>query len=210
MKLHVFPIAPNGAKVVLYLEEKAAAGCPIDLEEVPVSLIEGEHRKPEFLAMNPRGTIPVLELDDGTILHESLAIIEYLEELHPTPSLWGDDPKTRALARQLERAADLSGLIPIAREIHASNSPLGRPPDPPVAEYHRALWQRGLAFLEERLSDGRPFLAGDAVTVADCTLAAAFQFARFRELPVLADAPRLQAWDARFRARPSAKKRMVF
>lgn len=210
MKLHVFPFAPNGAKVRIYLAEKRHAGCVLKIEEVTVNLLEGDHKKPEFLAMNPFGRIPVLELDDGRVLLESLSIIEYLEELHPQPSLWGDDPFERAYARQLERIADLGGLIPIARDVHATNSPLGLPPNEVVSEYHRRLWENGLDHLESVLDDGRPYLAGERVTVADCTLQGGLQFARFRELPVLDGRPRLDAWCTRFRERPTAEGNIFF
>jgi glutathione S-transferase len=205
MKLYVFPPAPNGAKVRLYLAEKAAAGAPIELEEVIVNLIEGEHRRPEFLAKNPMGAIPVLELDDGRCIHESLAIIEYFEDRHPEPSLWGPDPESRAEARQIERIADLEGLIPIGREIHTTNSPLGLPANPTLAAHYRKRWQRGLDHLESLMADGRPFLAGDRVTVADCTLQAALQFARFGKIDALEGRPLLSAWCDRFRERETTE-----
>lgn len=209
MKLYTFPFAPNPAKVRLYLAEKAQAGCAIELEEVTVSLIEGEHKKTEFLAINPRGAVPALALDDGTVIHESLPIIEYFEDLHPAPSMWGDSPERRAYARQIERIADIGGLIAIARDIHATDSPLGFPPNPPVAAYFRERWQSTIAFLEETMGDGREFLAGDAVTVADCTLQGILQFARFRKLDVLANAPRLGDWCDRFRQRESAQAKLL-
>lgn len=213
MKLYVFPFAPNAAKVRLYLAEKRVAGFDFareaGLEEVIVDLRAGEQKKPEYLAISPFGTVPALALDDGTAVYESLPIIEYFEECQPTPSLWGPDPVTRALARQLERIADLGVLIPSAREIHNTNSPLGLPPNPAVAAHYHERWIRAIAHLEEQMSDGRRFLAGERVTVADCTLAAALQFARFGELPVLDDAPRLRDWNAMFREREAAKQTIL-
>ncbi len=209
MKLHQFPFAPNAAKVRLYLAEKTQAGCALGIEECLVNLIEGDHKQDAYLAINPRGTVPALELDDGRVIHESLPIMEYIEELHPAPSFWGDTPEERAYARQIERTADLGGLIPIATEIHATNSPLGLPPNPAVAESARARWERGIGYLEAQMGDGRPFLAGDRVTVGDCTLQGILQFARFRELDVLGDSPRLAAWCDRFRERPAAKATIV-
>jgi len=205
VKLHMFPFAPNAAKVRLYLAEKAEAGASIPIEEVTVNLIEGEHKTPDYLERNPLGTVPVLALDDGRVLHESLAIIDYLEELYPDPSMWGADAYERGYARQIERIADITGLIPIAREIHSTNSPLGLPPNPPVAEHYHGRWKIGIGFLENAMSDGRPFLAGERVSVADCTLQAILQFARFRELDVLSESPRLTEWCDRFRERPAAK-----
>jgi len=205
VKLYMFPFAPNAAKVRLYLAEKRAAGAVVELEEVLVNLVEGDQKKSDFLKVNPFGTVPVLETDEGVIVHESLPIIEYLEELHPEPSMWGSDPVSRADARQLERIADLGVLIPAAREIHNTNSPLGLPSNPPVAEHYHERWVQAVAHLENVMSDGRRFLAGERVTVADCTLQAALQFARFRELPVLEGSPHLSAWNSAFREREAAK-----
>jgi glutathione S-transferase len=206
MKLHMFPFAPNAAKVRLYLAEKAEAGCPIEVEEVLVNLREGGQKTPEYLALNPLSAVPALEFEDGRVLHESLAIIDYFEELHPEPSMWGVGPYERSYARQIERIADIDGLISIARQIHATNSPLGLPANPDVAEFHRLRWEeKGRSFLESVLSDGRPFLAGDSVTVADCTLQAILQFARVMKLDVLEGAPLLAEWSDRIRERPAAK-----
>ncbi|MEM9175320.1 MAG: glutathione S-transferase family protein [Myxococcota bacterium] len=210
MKLHVFPFAPNAAKVRLYLAEKADQGGEVPLEEVVVNLIQGEHKDPDYLAKNPHGTVPTLELDDGRCLTESLAIMEYLEARFPTPSMWGDDPESAAYARQIERIVDLGVLINGAREIHLTNSPLGLPPNPPVAEYHAGRRALAIRHLENFMGDGRSFLAGDRPTVGDCTLQAILQFARFAKIDLLEDAPRLQAWCDRFKERPSAQRTIVF
>jgi len=205
MKLYVFPVAPNPTRVRLFLAEKAEAGKPIEIEEVVVNLREGEQRTPEHLARHPGGTLPVLELDDGRCFSESLAIIEYLEELHPEPSLCGVTPLERLRLRGLERLCELGVLGPMSRLVHATRSPLGRPPNPAVAESARSALPNALRLLDDQLSDGRPFLAGERPSVADCTLAAALQFGRFGEVESLADFDHLQAWDARYRQRPPAK-----
>lgn len=210
MKLHVFAPAPNGAKVRLYLAEKAQAGCPIVIEEVNVSLIDGEQKSEAFLEKNPLGRIPVLELDDGRFISESLPIIEYMEDVHPTPSLWGDDPEARAYARQIERIADQGGLIAIAQEVHATNSPIGFPPNPAVAENARERQATGLGYLEDVLADGRPFLAGDRVTVADCTLQGGLAFGRFRGIDPLPSYPRLRAWHEAFGERKTTEGVIFF
>ena len=137
MKLYFFPVAPNPTRVRLYLAEKAESGARIPLDEVAVNLRQGEHRRPEHLARNPFGRLPVLELDDGRHLLESLAIIEYLEDLHPSPPMIGREPLERARVRELERIAELGVLQPVARIVHATNSPLGLPPNPGVAEHFR-------------------------------------------------------------------------
>jgi len=205
VKLYFFPIAPNPTKVRLYLAEKAAAGTEIELTEVLVNLPKGEQRSPEHLARNPFGRLPVLELDDGTYLIESLPIIEYLEELYPDPPLIGSDPLERARVRELERIAELGVLWPVARIIHATNSPLGLPPVPEVAALFRRILPEALAVLDARLADGRPFLAGERPTIADCTLQSSLQFARFGKLEIGAEYEHLARWDDAYRKRSSAR-----
>jgi glutathione S-transferase len=209
MKLFYFPIAPNPTRVRLYLAEKAAAGATLELTEQLVDLRGGEQRKPEHLARNPLGKLPVLELADGSFLTESLAIVEYLEELHPEPALIGRTPEARARVREIERIAELGVLQPIARIVHGTKSPLGLAPAPAVAEHARAALPDGLAVLEARLSDGRPFLAGDAVSIADCTLAAGFQFARFGGVALPGGLTHLARWDRSYRERAPARSVLV-
>lgn len=209
MKLYMFPVAPNPTKVRLYLAEKAAAGRPLDVEQVSVSLPQGQQKEPEHVARNPFAKLPVLELDDGSCLIESLVIIEYLEELSPEPPLIGTSPVERARVRELERVADLGVLIPVARIVHATRSPLGLPPAPAVAEHFRNALPAGLRFLDDQLSDGRPFLAGDHPTIADCTLAAALQFGRFREIAPDPEFQHVLRWDHAYRERALAKEVLV-
>ncbi len=205
MRLYFFPIAPNPTKVRLYLAEKAEGGCPISLDQVPVNLAEGEQNSEAHLARNPFGRLPVLELDDGSYILESLSIIQYLEELNPEPPLIGADPRERARVRDLERVAEQGVLGNVARIVHLTNSPLGLEPDPKMAGYFRELLPPNLGFLEEKLAKGGPFLAGERPTIADCTRAAALQFGRFRELEFLAGYEHLARWDAFYRERPPAR-----
>ncbi len=205
MKLYVCPVAPNPTKVRLYLAEKRAGGAKMEVEEVSVDLRRGEQKSAAHLARNPLGKLPVLELDDGNHLTESLPIIEYLEELFPDPPLIGSTPKQRAKVRELERIADQGVLIPIGGIIHATRSPLGLPPNPGLAEYLGRVLPTALQIIETRLSDGRPFLAGDSVSVADCTLAAALQFGRFGKIALDPVLVHLNHWDKTFRDRPAAR-----
>jgi glutathione S-transferase len=205
MKLYVFPVAPNPTRVRLYLAEKRAAGGRPEVSEVTVDLRSGEQRKPEHLARNPLGRLPVLELPDGSFLTESLAIIEYLEELWPEPSLVGATALERARVRELERIAETAVLGPIARLVHATRSPLGLPPSPEVAAHARAALPEALARLDAVLADGRPFLAGPHPSIADCTLAAALQFGRFGGFESPAGHGALARWDRDYRARAPAR-----
>jgi glutathione S-transferase len=198
MKLYDFPLAPNPRRLRIYLAEKGLA-----IPRITVDLRAGEQRAPEFLAKNPHGSLPVLELDDGTLLTESEAIIEYLEELHPEPPMLGRTPLERAKTRRLERLCEIAVLFRAARYVHAVVAPLpGAKPNPALAEWARSELPRGLAVLEAELG---AFVAGERVTVADCTLFAAFEFARLAGLKLEDGYPRLAAWYERFSRRPSAK-----
>lgn len=206
MKLYFFPVAPNPTKVRLFLAEKAFAGAPVPLEEVVVNLAEGEQSSPEHLARSPLGRLPTLELDDGSHVIESMSIIEYLEERFPEAPMIGSTPEERARVRDLERIADGGVLGSIARIVHATNSPLGKAANPAVAEVFRDQLQGPLAYLETRLSDGRPFVAGERPSVADCTLQAAFQFGRFGGVPIDPHFEQIARWDAAYRSRPPAQQ----
>ena len=208
MKLYIFQVAPNPTRVRLFVAEKRAAGAVFDLPEVSVNLAKGEHRSAEHLARNPLGRLPVLELDDGSFLTESGAIIEYLEERLPQPSLLGDSPVERARSRELDRQTDLGVLGPVARIIHATKSPLGLPPVPEIAEAGYRALPEGLGVIDACLSDERPFLGGTRPMLADCTLQAALQFARFAELEL--ELPeRVARWDRNYRERDAARSVLV-
>jgi glutathione S-transferase len=199
MKLYDFPFAPNPRKLRVYLGEKG-----IEIPRVLVNIVKGEQYTPEFLAKNPTGGLPVLELDDGTCLRESLAIIEYLEELHPDPPMIGTTPLERARVRALERTADGGVLMGVARVLHNTRSVLpGRVPNAEVAAAARRDLEKPARFLDATLADGRAFVAGDRPSIADCTLFAAFEFARMGELGI-AWPDHLMRWYEAFRARPSA------
>ncbi|MEO2170036.1 MAG: glutathione S-transferase, partial [bacterium] len=117
MKLYVSSVAPNPRKVILYVKEKG-----LDLPQVEINIIEGEQKTPEFLAKNPLGALPVLELDDGSYLTESLAIMEYLEELHPENPMLGTNAQARARVRELERIAEAGVLNAVAAVFQNTSS----------------------------------------------------------------------------------------
>ena len=204
MKLYMVPLAPNPTKVMLYIAERAALGCEMGIEQIVVNTLKGRHREAAHLARNPFGTLPVLELDDGAYLIESLAIIEYLEDRFADGSLLCGDAQERGRARNLERIVELRIALPMGAYVHAVKSPLGLAPDPALAKIILEKLQLPLDYLESLLSDGRPLLAGETVAIADCTLQAAFQFLRFIEADLLGDRPYLRVWDARYRKRKAA------
>jgi glutathione S-transferase len=200
MKLHEFAGAPNPKKVRVYLAEKG-----IEVASVPVNIITGENRQPEFLKKSPMGGLPVLELDDGTYLPESLAIIEYFEDLHPNPPMIGTTPLERARTRALERLIELSVLGRIA-VIFQNTHPLfaGRvKQSPEAAESARNALATNLGVLDAKIGNNT-FAAGDTPTIADCTLLAALQFAEFAQIPIGAEHGNVHRWYESFKQRPSA------
>jgi len=198
MKLYGNTSASNCRRVTLYL---AAKGLPLEL--VDVDLATGQNKTPQFLAKNPAGLIPVLELDDGSTLPESSAIVEYLEERFPEPPLMGRTPEARSKVRALERiASDLAVLTAILFQ-HSHPRFAGRMKQfPDAAEAVRPLVNAQLSALEQHLGS-KPFLAGEQLTTADITLFTLFQFCRERlDVPFAKEYPALDAWYARFAKRP--------
>ena len=200
MKLYDFSGAPNPKKVRVYLAEK---GIKVPMEEV--SLLSGQNRTPEFLQKNPLGGLPVLQLDDGSYLPESLAIIEYFEELHPNPPMIGTTPLERARVRALERLCELSVLGRIA-VIFQNTHPLfaGRlKQSADAAESARSALATNLAVLDAKIGS-KPFVAGDTPTIADCTLLASLQFAEFGQIAIDPALKNVHRWYESFKQRPSA------
>ncbi len=205
MKLYMVPLAPNPTKVMLYIAEREELGVDMSIEQIVVNTVKSRHKEPEHLARNPFGTVPALELDDGTYLVESLAMIDFLEDKFPNNTMYQGTPEEKGKARDMERVIDLRLGGPMGAFGHATNSPLGRPPEPEKAAQYLESMQTPLNYLETLLGDGRPLLCGDHVNVADCTLQSFLQFTRFVEADVFGDRPLLRAWDARYRARPAAQ-----
>jgi glutathione S-transferase len=200
MKVYDFVGAPNPKKLRVYLAEKG-----IEVPREAVDIISGQNRQPEFLKKNPLGGLPVLELDDGSHLPESLAIIEYFEELHPEPPMIGKTPLERAKVRALERVCEL-GVMSAVAAIFQNTSPFmaGRlKQSADTAENARGRLAANLKVVDEAIGN-RPFVAGERPTIADCTLLAALEFAEFAGAPLDPSFENVARWYADFRKRPSA------
>ncbi len=200
MKIYDFIGAPNPKRLRVYLAEK---GIKIPYEQV--NILSGDNRKPEFLKKNPLGGLPVLELDDGTHLTESLAITEYFEDLHPTPPMLGTTPLERARVREVERIAELGVLGRIA-QIFQNTHPFmaGRfKQSADAADNARGILANALKVLDDKVGS-RPFVVGERPTVADCTLFAAFEFGDFAQVPLDPSLKNLTRWYTTFKQRPSA------
>jgi glutathione S-transferase len=202
MKLYDFATAPNPRKVRVYLAEKG-----IEVDIVPVHLDRGEHQTPEFLAKNPFGAVPVLELDDGTCYSESLAMIEYLEEVYPDPPMIGRSPEERLRVRGLERACDSGVLVPVVDIVHNTYPAFAGffKQRADVAENARESMARTMRVLNELIGD-HPFVAEGTLTIADCTLYAALRYGFDRDARLDLEPYRnVLRWFEQFDQRPSAR-----
>jgi glutathione S-transferase len=199
MKLYDFPQSPNCRKVRMYLAEK---GLTVPLQ--PVNLLAGEQSSPEFLRRNPFGAVPILELDDGAVISESLAIIEYFEEVHPEPPLLGRDPLMRALVRAWERRCELGVFLQATRRFfHSSPFFATRvEQNPKVVEEAGQVLRARLTLLNDQLKE-HEWVAGP-FSLADITLLAGIDFTAASQFTLDLAWVHLQRWHAAMQQRPSA------
>ena len=196
-------IGPNPHAVRMFVAEKG-----IDLPREDVDIMRGDNRLAPFLARNPAGQSPALELDDGSMVCEITAICEYLEELQPAPALIGATPEDRADARMWVRRIDLGIVEPMANGFRAAEGrPMFEPRmklvGPEGADDLKAIAADKLAWLEGQMA-GRTWICGDRFTLADILLYAFLTFGAQVGQPLPAGLPWLAAWMDRVAARPSA------
>ncbi len=205
MKLYDHPTAPNPRRVHVYLAEKN-----LQLERVNIDMQAGEHKTPEFLKKNLNGQIPVLELDNGSYISESISICRYLEALHPTPSMFGSTPEEIGRIDMHLRRLELG----LGRNVSVSwvNGPVvakiarGRFVQIPEAKVQsdaavHAYYER----LDKELAD-RPMIAGKQYSIADITAMVTIDFAeQLVDLKPDDSLKHLARWREEVAARPSAK-----
>ncbi|ALE16225.1 Glutathione S-transferase [Altererythrobacter epoxidivorans] len=193
--------APNPRRVRIFAAEKG-----IELPSREVSIPKREQKSPEFLEKNPRGQTPALELDDGTVIAESVAIMRYLEALHPEPSMFGTAPKDIAAIEMWNRRVEMI-LMPAVAAVWVHTHPFtaalpGRNAD--WGEANRPRVADAFRFFDESLKDTE-FLAGDAYSAADILLLTTADFAGFVGCGMPDDCENLRGWHERVSARPSAE-----
>jgi glutathione S-transferase len=193
--------APNPRRVRIFLAEKG-----ISVPVVQVDIAKSENRSDAFRAKNPFGQLPVLELDDGTCISESVAICRYFEEVQPEPPLFGVGAKQRALVEMWNRRTELELSMPIFQCFQNTHEFMkGRRPQ--VPEFGAVSKQRAegaLALFDRMLSDRR-FLAGDRFSIADITAQVAIDFGRVVKIRPAPEQANVLRWHAEVSARPSAK-----
>jgi glutathione S-transferase len=179
----------------------------LDIPRVEVNLMAGENRQDPYKAKNPAGQLPALELDDGLVLAEILPICEYLEEIHPSPTLIGSNAEERAVTRMWTRRVDLNICEPMANGFRFSQG-LALFQNrmrciPQAADDLKAVAAEKLTWLDG-LIDGRDWIVGDRFSLADILLFGFLEFGAQVGQPLDAGNKNLAAWRDRVAARPSA------
>ncbi|MFC6491118.1 glutathione S-transferase family protein [Nitratireductor sp. GCM10026969] len=201
MKLYDGGRAPNPRRVRIFLAEKG-----LEVPLVPVDMGAEEHRSPEIERLNPLQRLPILELDDGTVLTESIAICRYFEALHPEPALFGSGVLGQAQVEMWQRRVELGLFIPVAaafRHLHPAMKGWEVPQVPEWGEANKPKARDFLRFLDRELAD-RPFVCGGDYTIADITALVAVQFMKPARIEMPEGLDHLRRWLDDVAARASA------
>lgn len=213
MKLYDRPGFPNPARIRIVLAHK---GLDTQVRFESVDLIGAEHKQAAFLAKNPSGVLPLLELDDGTLIAESTAITEYLDNLDGNPVLTGKTPKEKGLIHMMQRRAESELLDPVGHYFHHATPGLGaalqQHKSPTWA--HRKEWGeregeralRGMRYFNDVLAHHR-YVAADQFSMADITVFAGLAFAEAAGIPIADELLALKAWRAAVAELPAVKNR---
>ena len=198
MKLHEAP-SPNARRVHVFMAEKA-----VELDRVAVDIRAGENIQNDYLAKNPAGRVPVLELDDGTFLSESVAICRYLEGLNPDPNLFGSTPLEAASNEMWGRRAEINFMTNVAGAFRNITG-FFKDRETPVKEWGEVCAEvapKTLTMFDEQLGQTE-YLVGDRFSIADITLGVALDFAEMVKVVTIPELANLNRWRAQIAERPS-------
>lgn len=201
MKLYDGGRVPNARRVRIFLAEKG-----ISVPMVPVDLGKKEHRSEEFTARNPLQRVPVLELDDGTVLTESVAICRYFEELHPEPALFGTGALGKALVEMWNRRAEFELYLAVQaafRHLHPGMAGYEVPQVTEWGEVNKGRAIEAMRLFDRQLAANR-FVAGADFSIADITAFVSVEFLKAARLSVPDDMKHLARWRDEVAARPGA------
>ena len=200
--------APNPRRARMFIAEKG-----LTIETRDISIAKGEQLQPEFKAVNPRATIPVLVTDEGTVLTENLGIAAYLEAHTPEPPLMGRTPDEKGLVLMWNSIAEQQGGMPVAEALRNTHpafkdraipGPANYPQIPELAERGLARIDRFFDVLEERLQESR-YIACDHFTLADISTFVFVDFARVVKKRIPEGHTAAIDWYEAIKARPSAQ-----
>lgn len=194
--------APNPRRVRMFLAEK---GIEVPFEQIDIMALD--HKTADYRALNPIARVPVLVLDDGTAISESVAICRYFEEVQPEPPLMGRDARDRAIVEMWQRRMELNLLFCVAQTFRHLHPAMSQLEQPQVADWGEANRPRVLELLELLDAElaARRFIAGDAYTIADITALVAVEFMKPARIERPAELAHLARWYDEVSARPSAR-----
>ena len=202
MKLYEEPRAPNPRRVRIFLAEKGIA-----VPRVSIDINKMEHKTPEFAALNPFQRTPTLQLDDGTVIAESIAICRYFEEVQPDPPLFGIGAVGKALVEMWQRRIEFGLLGAIAAAFRHLHPAMAQMEVPQVAAWGEANKPKAIEFLQVldgQLADSQ-FVCGDAFTVADITGLVAVDFMRPAKITLPEELANVRRWHSVVSERSSAR-----
>ena len=201
MKLYDTPLAPNPRRVRWFMAEKGIE----DIEIVPLNLMAGQQRDPAYVAKAGLPNLPMLELDDGTCITESLAICRYLETLYPEPNLFGRTAIETAVIEMWTRRAEMLVATPIMVAVRHLNPRMAalEAQVPAVGEHSLAGGLKALNVLDRQLAD-QEWLAADRLTIADIVAFASLDFGRMIKLKIPEGLTHVIRWMDAMRTRPAA------
>ncbi len=201
MKIYDTHTAPTPRRVRIFLAEKN-----IPMEYVQIDLQKGENLSPEMRLKNPIGKVPVLELDNGTCIGESVAICRYFEALQPEPALMGSTPLQQAQIEMWQRQVEFGLFMQIGMCFQHSTGYF-KDRMTPIPEYGAEagkIASKYLNVLEKQLTKNE-FIAGESFSIADITALCAIDFGRVVKVKIDEKHTQLQRWYQSVSARPSAK-----
>ncbi|MAC41888.1 MAG: glutathione S-transferase [Pelagibacterales bacterium] len=208
MKLYEFKRAPNPRRVQMFLVEKK-----IDVEYVQVNVRAGENRESNFLSINPKSGVPALELDNGTVISESMAICRYFDAMQPEPYIFGETPEEKGLVEMWNRKVEIEGMNPIGECLRNSSEafidravadPRATKQIPELASRGIMLGNRFLDDINERLNQAE-YVAGNNFSMADINLYVFLDFASWVKVIPNDNHKYLLRWKEMIGKRDSAK-----
>jgi glutathione S-transferase len=205
MKVYDTPLAPNPRRVRWFMAEKGIT----DIEVITLNLMEGQHKTPDYLAKAGLANVPMLEMDCGTCVTESIAICRYLESRYPEPNMFGRTPEEAAVIEMWMRRAEMLVATPVmigVRHTHPAMAALEQQV-PEVGRHNLETGTRALKVLDHRLAD-REWLAADRLTIADIVAFIGVDFGRMIKFRPPEDMTHVCRWAEAMRARPAAKAGM--
>tara|TARA_Y100001970_G_scaffold241635_1_gene305357 strand:+ start:1159 stop:1797 length:639 start_codon:yes stop_codon:yes gene_type:complete len=208
MKIYEFRRAPNPRRVQMFLTEKN-----IDVEYVQVNVRNGENRESDYLNINPKSGVPALQLDNGNVISESMAICRYFDAIQPEPYLFGETPEEKGLVEMWNRKIEIEGMNPVGECLRNSSEAFKdrAVPDPRITKQIPELAERGsmlanrfLGDINERLSKNK-YVAGENFSMADINLYVFLDFASWVKVKPTDEHTDLLRWKDLIDTRESSK-----